>query len=97
MYRTLRPTSEALQHDLAPRPAALEEGVCLTQVRRVDGRQCARRGGADAALVDKLRDLAEDPGLRASLVEHGLQTIQARHTCAHRAAELLAVAERVRG
>ncbi|MCG6793353.1 glycosyltransferase, partial [Klebsiella pneumoniae] len=50
-----------------------------------------------AAMESHLRDLTEDPGLRASLAEHGLRTIRARHTCAHRAAELLAVADAVRG
>ncbi len=39
-----------------------------------------------------LRALAADPGLRAALAAHGLATIRARHTCAHRARELLAIA-----
>ena len=39
-----------------------------------------------------LRALAHDPALRASLVAHGLETIRARHTCAHRAQELLSIA-----
>ena len=39
-----------------------------------------------------LRDLANDPALRASLVASGLETIRARHTCAHRAQELLSIA-----
>ena len=33
--------------------------------------------------------LRDDPGLRAALAAHGLETIQARHTCAHRVDELL--------
>ncbi len=49
------------------------------------------------AMERHLRDLVRDPGMRAELVAHGLRTIRARHTCAHRAAELLAVAEQVRG
>ncbi|MGF3024503.1 CgeB family protein [Methylobacterium aquaticum] len=49
-----------------------------------------------AAMERHLRDLANDPGLRAGLAAHGLRTIRAGHTCAHRAAELLAVAERLR-
>lgn len=39
-----------------------------------------------------LRALAQDADLRAALVESGLQTIRARHTCAHRVEELLAIA-----
>ncbi len=39
-----------------------------------------------------LRALAADPGLCAALAAHGLATIRARHTCAHRARELLAIA-----
>ncbi len=37
----------------------------------------------------------EDADLRASLVRHGLQTIRARHTCAHRVDELMAVLARL--
>lgn len=40
---------------------------------------------------DMLRILV-DPDLRASLVASGLETIRARHTCAHRADELVAIA-----
>lgn len=51
--------------------------------------------GEGAAMTAALRDLAADAGLRRSLVEHGLETIRARHTCAHRVDELLAVARRL--
>ena len=34
----------------------------------------------------------DDPALRDSLVAHGLETIRARHTCAHRARELMSIA-----
>ena len=47
------------------------------------------RDGAEMTRL--LRDVRDDAGLRASLVESGLETIRARHTCAHRAAELLAI------
>ena len=47
------------------------------------------------AMTRRLRDVSEDPGLRRSLAEHGLATILARHTCAHRADELLATVERL--
>jgi spore maturation protein CgeB len=39
-----------------------------------------------------LRDVLHDADLAASLRESGLKTIAARHTCAHRVDELLAVA-----
>lgn len=44
-----------------------------------------------------LRDIAADPALRRSLVASGLETIRARHTCAHRVDELLAVVPRLEG
>jgi spore maturation protein CgeB len=44
-----------------------------------------------------LRDVLEDDGLAASLAHAGLQTITARHTCDHRAAELLAIVGALRG
>jgi len=47
-------------------------------------------------MTGALRDIANDPALRASLIASGLETIQARHTCAHRADELLAVAAALR-
>ena len=42
-----------------------------------------------------LNDLARDPRRRSQLAAAGLETIRARHTCAHRAAELLAIVERL--
>ena len=48
------------------------------------------RDGAE--MTARLRDLSNDPALRASLVAHGLETVRARHTCAHRAQELLSIA-----
>lgn len=48
-----------------------------------------------AAMTAALRDLAADADLRRSLVAHGLETIRARHTCAHRVDELLAVVRRL--
>jgi spore maturation protein CgeB len=43
-----------------------------------------------------LTRLKNDPELRASLARNGLETIAKRHTCAHRADELLRIAERLR-
>ena len=52
------------------------------------------RDGAD--MTRALRDLKNDPALRENLVRSGLDTIRARHTCAHRVEELLAIVERLR-
>jgi spore maturation protein CgeB len=48
-----------------------------------------------AEMTARLRALREDPALRDSLVAHGLATIRARHSCAHRAQELLALVARL--
>jgi len=45
----------------------------------------------EAAMTKALRDVANDAALRRSLVDDGLETIRARHTCAHRAEELLGI------
>jgi spore maturation protein CgeB len=42
-----------------------------------------------------LRALQADADLRADLARHGLETIRARHTCGHRARELLALLPRL--
>jgi spore maturation protein CgeB len=42
-----------------------------------------------------LRALRDDPGLRRDLTRSGLQTVRARHTCAHRAAELLSIVDQL--
>jgi spore maturation protein CgeB len=43
------------------------------------------------AMRRRLRDLRDDPDLRASLARHGLETILARHTCGHRAEALIRI------
>jgi spore maturation protein CgeB len=48
----------------------------------------ARNGGE---MTEMIRAVLADPGLASSLAASGLETIRARHTCAHRAAELLAI------
>ena len=48
----------------------------------------ARDGAEMRAHLAALRD---DAGLRAGLAAHGLATIRARHTCAHRVDELFAI------
>jgi spore maturation protein CgeB len=47
----------------------------------------------EAEMGRHLAALRDDADLRAALVESGLATIRARHTCAHRAQELLAIVE----
>ncbi|HET9147208.1 MAG TPA: glycosyltransferase [Acetobacteraceae bacterium] len=43
-----------------------------------------------------MRDVAHDEALRQSLAAHGLATIRARHSCAHRADELLEILNKLR-
>ncbi|MBP2310618.1 glycosyltransferase [Azospirillum melinis] len=50
-----------------------------------------------AEMAAHLRAVANDADLRAALVRSGLETIRARHTCAHRAAELLAITAALTG
>jgi spore maturation protein CgeB len=42
-------------------------------------------------MITHMRDLREDAALRTALIASGLETIRGRHTCAHRADELLAI------
>lgn len=44
-----------------------------------------------AAMTRAMRELAGDAAMRSEIAAAGLATIRARHTCAHRAAELLAI------
>ncbi len=44
-----------------------------------------------AAMQRHLRDLMLDPALARALMTQGLETVRARHTCAHRVDELLAI------
>jgi spore maturation protein CgeB len=52
------------------------------------------RDGAE--MTRALRDLKEDPELRASIARSGLDTIRRRHTCGHRVDELMSIVERIR-
>jgi spore maturation protein CgeB len=61
------------------------------------------RVGEDFLMVHKgedmiaaLTQLKKDPDLRQSLAKSGLETIRARHTCAHRARELMRTVEKLR-
>ena len=49
------------------------------------------------AMRAQVRALREDTGLRERIAAHGLATILARHTCAHRVDELLAIVARLGG
>jgi len=49
-----------------------------------------------AAATRHLRDVKSDAALRHSLATHGLATIEARHSCAHRADELMAILAQLR-
>ena len=48
-----------------------------------------------AAMTRALTDLKNDRELRKDLVAKGLETIRARHTCAHRVDELLSIVEQL--
>jgi spore maturation protein CgeB len=48
-----------------------------------------------AEMCDALRDVLNDPERAAALAARGRETILARHTCAHRVDELLAIYEQV--
>jgi spore maturation protein CgeB len=53
-------------------------------------------GRNEAAMSRHLLTLRAEPDQRASLVSHGLESIMARHTCAHRAIELLEIHRQIR-
>ena len=53
----------------------------------------AHDGDEMTACLKRLRD---DADLRSALSQHGLATIRARHTCAHRVDELLAIVARLK-
>jgi spore maturation protein CgeB len=50
-----------------------------------------------AQMRERMRELLHDAGRAAALARHGLQTIRARHTCAHRVAELEAIHAQLAG
>lgn len=52
------------------------------------------RDGAE--MVRHLRAIVEDDELRASLVRSGMETVRTRHSCAHRAQELLDIVDGLR-
>ncbi|MBW8786089.1 MAG: glycosyltransferase, partial [Novosphingobium sp.] len=74
---------------------ALASGIPLVCAPWDDAEHLFRSGsdylvGRDGAEMTRhLQALEHDPALRRELVTHGLETIRARHTCAHRVDELL--------
>ena len=77
---------------------ALASGIPLVSAPWEDSERLFRTGvdylvARDALEMRRhLRDVLGDPELARSLVQHGLETIRTRHTCAHRVDELLAIA-----
>ena len=76
---------------------ALACGIPLISAPWADSEQLFRSGQDFLVAQDgeqvaaHLVALRDDPAMRADLVASGLETIYARHTCAHRADELLAI------
>ena len=82
------------------RGAGLRHPARLRAVARCGGSVPARRRISWSRQTRRemerhLAALRDDPALRAALVASGLETIRARHTCAHRVDELLAIVERI--
>jgi len=48
-----------------------------------------------AAMEAEIRHLLRDDAARAQMVEQGLRTIRERHTCGHRAKQLLEICEEI--
>ncbi len=95
-----RPYAEALPGIPTIRPfEALACGIPLVSAPWEDTEGLFRRGtdyllARDGTEMTKLlRDVVRDRELAGSLASAGLETIHARHTCAHRARELVAIAE----
>jgi spore maturation protein CgeB len=51
--------------------------------------------GDGPGMVEQLRRVRDDAELRHSLIQSGLETIRTRHTCGHRADELISILERL--
>ena len=80
---------------------ALACGIPLVSAPWDDAEELFREGdylraSDGAAMTAALASVRDDADRRASLVASGLETIRARHTCAHRVDELLAIVTRLR-
>lgn len=94
-----RPYAEALPGIPTIRPfEALASGIPLVSAPWEDLEGLFTPGedylvaATGRAMRTHLRDVLHDDALARSLSEHGRHTILARHTCAHRVGELLAIA-----
>ena len=94
-----RPYVEALPGIPTIRPfEALACGIPLVSAPWHDAENLFRVGRDflvardGAAMKQQLRAVLNEPELRQRLVQSGLETIRARHTCGHRADELLQIA-----
>lgn len=82
---------------------ALACGIPLLSARWDDAEGLFRPGrdylvaSTGVEMERHLRELRDDPALRRSLARSGLETIRARHTCRHRALELLDHVRALRG
>jgi spore maturation protein CgeB len=81
---------------------ALASGIPLVSAPWIDCEHLFRPGedflmvSSGTEMTEALTELRNDPALRTSLVRSGLETIRNRHSCAHRADELLSIVKRVR-
>jgi spore maturation protein CgeB len=55
------------------------------------------RASNGSQMMQALRALIDDPDLSSSITEAGLRTIRERHTCGHRAQQLIEIVEDIRG
>jgi spore maturation protein CgeB len=93
-----RPYAQQLQGIPTIRPfEALACGIPLISAPWADCEHLFRPG-ADflfarngSQMTELVADVLSQPALAASLVRHGLETIRARHTCAHRVEQLLEI------
>ena len=99
-----RPYVEALPGIPTIRPfEALACGIPLISAPWHDDEGLFRAGvdylvaANGAEMRQRLREVLADPARAAELSRHGLETIRGKHTCAHRAAELLAIVAAIDG
>jgi spore maturation protein CgeB len=76
---------------------ALACGIPLVSAPWSDSENLFRPGsdfllaGNGAEMRSHLHNLLHDPAMASELAEHGLATVQARHTCSHRVDQLIAI------
>lgn len=99
-----RPYVEALPGIPTIRPfEALACGIPLVSAWWDDAEQLFRPGTdylvarTPEEMKRHLQDVLNDRELAASLVHHGLETVQQNHTCGHRVKQLLQILEEIRG